>query len=147
MGPRGSIWQCYPCTGISWYRCFLMQSDDLAWAKLLKRHPSNNLPPFDSDIPNSLTTDNQDVVRALLGFPRGSSPGGSGLRAQHRLLDTICGYSAPATQDCLHALTVLINLLLSGKAQQPCERMTLVYVPLLLAKSFVVWPAGFVVLP
>ena len=90
-------------------------SDDLAWAELLKRHPSNNLPSFDNDIPSCLTTDNQDVVRALHGFPRGSSPGGSGLRAQH-LLDAICGHSAPAAQDCLHALTVLINLLLSGKA-------------------------------
>ena len=90
-------------------------SDDLAWAELLKRHPSNNLPSFDNDIPSSLTTDNQDVVRALRRFPHGSSPGGSGLRAQH-LLDAICGHSAPATQDCLHASTVLINLLLSGKA-------------------------------
>ena len=90
-------------------------SVDLAWAELLKRHPSNNLPSFDDDIPSSLTTDNQDVVQALRGFPCGSSPGGSGLRAQH-LLDAICGHSAPAAQDCLHALTVLINLLLSGKA-------------------------------
>ena len=39
---------------------------------------------------------------------------GSGLQAQH--LDAICGHSAPAIQDCLHVLTVLINLLLSGKA-------------------------------
>ena len=90
-------------------------SDDLAWAELLKHHPSNNLPSFDDDIPSSLTTDNQDVVHALHGFRRGSSPGGSGLRAQY-LLDAICGHSAPAAQDCLHALTVLINLLLSGKA-------------------------------
>ena len=90
-------------------------SVDLAWAELLKRHPSNNLPSFDDDIPSSLTTNNQDVVQALRGFPCGSSPGGSGLRAQH-LLDAICGHSAPAAQDCLHALTVLINLLLSGKA-------------------------------
>ena len=90
-------------------------SDDLAWAELLKCHPSHNLPSFDNDIPNSLTTDNQDVVRALHGFPRGSSPGGSSLQAQH-LLDAICGHPAPTAQDCLHALTVLVNLLLSGKA-------------------------------
>ena len=98
-------------------------SDDLAWAELVKRHPSNNLPSFNDDIPSSLTTDNQDVVRALRGFPRGSSPGGSGLRAQH-LLDAICGHSAPAAQDCLHALTVLINLLLSGKAHSWLSPLT-----------------------
>ena len=56
-------------------------SDDLAWAELLKRHPSNNLPSFGDDIPSSLTIDNQDVVCALRGFPRSSSPGGSGIRA------------------------------------------------------------------
>ena len=88
--------------------------DDLTWAELLKRHPSNNLPSFDNDIPSNLTTDNQDVVRTLHGFPRGS-PRGSYLRAQ-RLLDAICRHSTPATQDCLHALTMLINFLLSGKA-------------------------------
>ena len=43
------------------------------------------------------------------------SPGGSSLQAKH-LLDTICGHSAPAAQDCLHASIVLISLLLSGKA-------------------------------
>ena len=32
-------------------------SDDLAWAELLKCHPSNNLPSFDNDIPSSLTMD------------------------------------------------------------------------------------------
>ena len=94
---------------------FAAFSDNLAWAELLKCHPSHNFPSFVDDIPSSLTADKQDVVQALHGFHHGSSPGGSSLRAQH-LLDAICGFSAPAAQDCWHALTVLVILLLSGKA-------------------------------
>ena len=33
---------------------------------------------------------------------------------QH-LYDALCGHSSPATQDCLQALTIWINLSLSGK--------------------------------
>ena len=59
--------------------------------------------------------DSQDVLSALRGFPRGTNPGGSGFRAQH-LLDAIWGFTAPAASDCLQALTVWVNHLLSGKA-------------------------------
>ena len=73
-------------------------------------------PPFlSTDVPSTLTVDSQDVLSALRGFPKGTSPGGSGLHAQH-FHDAICGSTAPAASDCLRALTVWINYLLSGKA-------------------------------
>ena len=47
--------------------------------------PQQALPPFSSDIPSALTVDSQDILSALHGFSRGTSPGGSGLHAQHLL--------------------------------------------------------------
>ena len=42
-------------------------SDQFAWSELLKRHPQQALPPFDSDIPSALTVDSQDVLS--VAFP------------------------------------------------------------------------------
>ena len=59
--------------------------------------------------------DEATLISCLKGFPQGTSPGASGLRAQ-RILDAVSGHTTSSAKDCLHALTRLTNFLLSGKA-------------------------------
>ena len=89
--------------------------DELVQAEILKCHPKGPV-LLDADLPD-LTPAITDhlVLKALKAFPKGSSPGGFQLRAQH-LLDAVSGFTAPVSQDCLHQLTCLVNFLLSGKA-------------------------------
>ena len=61
-----------------------------------------------------MTVDECAVIRCLKGLPRGTSPGASGLRAQH-LLDVISGHTISSAEDCLFAVTRLMNFLLPGK--------------------------------
>jgi len=90
-------------------------ADPAALQELQDRHPAAELPPS-SDCPQpSLVVDEEAVMNALRSFPRGSSPGGSKLRAQH-LADAISGTTAPAAADCQAELTRFVNLLLSGRA-------------------------------
>ena len=88
-------------------------------AEILKRHPEG-LVFLDADLPvlSSITVTEHLVLKALKAFPKGSSPGGFQLRAQH-LLDAVSGFTAPVSQDCLYQLTCLVNFLLSGKAPGP----------------------------
>ena len=62
-----------------------------------------------------LMVDTQGVFNALNGFSYWSSLRIFGRWAQ-TLLDATCGYAASTTQDCSQALTILINILLSAKA-------------------------------
>ena len=68
-----------------------------------------------SGIPSFLTVDTQDDFNLLNSFSHGSSLGILGLWVQH-LLHTLCGYVASAMQHCLQALTIWINILISGKS-------------------------------
>ena len=77
--------------------------------------------------------ENKDVLSSLHAFPKGSSPGGSQLRAQY-LLDAICGTIAPAAQSCLDSLTVFMNNLLAGKLPT-CIAPWLVGAPTALKKK------------
>ncbi len=77
--------------------------------------------------------ENKDVLSSLHAFPKGSSPGGSQLSAQH-LSDAICGTIAPAAQSCLDNLTVFMNNLLAGKLPT-CIAPWLVGVPLTAPKK------------
>ena len=65
--------------------------------------------------------DTQDVFNALNGFS-GSSSRILGFRAQH-LLDAMCEYAAPTTQDCSQTYTSWIIILLTGKANPLFSRM------------------------
>ena len=65
-------------------------SDPDALQDLLQRHPQHDLPAFSEDLPAPLAIDSIAVLTALRAFPRGTSPGGSQLRAQH-LLDRPVG--------------------------------------------------------
>ena len=87
--------------------------------KFLKRHPQGPvLQDCDLSVPPSAITVTESIVlTALNAFPKGSSPGGFQLWAQH-ILDTVAGTTAPVAQDCLHQLTRLVNFLLSGAAHK-----------------------------
>jgi len=91
------------------------KNDDLAFQELLQRHPVSDPPACSVPKSASLVVDECAVLMCLKGFPRGTSPGGSGLRAQH-LLDAVIGHTTPSADDCLHNLTRLMNFLLAGKA-------------------------------
>ena len=90
--------------------------DDLsAVSELQERHSYHSLPVWDTEIPAPLVVTSSSVLKALRGFPKASSPGGSKLICQH-LLDVIEGSTTPSAQDCLANLTDLVCFLLSGQA-------------------------------
>ena len=89
-------------------------SDPDALQDLLQRHPQHDLPAFSEDLPAPLAIDSIAVLTALRAFPRGTSPGGSQLRAQH-LLEAVAGSVVPVTQTCLDQLTRLMSFIVSGK--------------------------------
>ena len=92
------------------------KNDDLAaFQELLQRHPVSDPPSCSVPKTASLVVDESAVLICLKGFPRGTSPGASGLRAQH-LLDAVSGHTAPSAELFLTTLTRLMNFLLSGKA-------------------------------
>ena len=79
--------------------------DSSVQAEILKRHPEGPV-LLDTDLPDlspAITVTEHLVLKALKAFPKGSSPGGFQLRAQH-LLDAVSGFTAPVSQDCLHQL-------------------------------------------
>ena len=89
-------------------------NNSAAYEELLSRHPDCQLADCSYGTPPSLVVESKDVLSSLLSFPKGSSPGGSQLRAQH-LLNAICCTIAPAAQFCLDSLTVFMNNLVAGK--------------------------------
>jgi len=92
--------------------------DDIqAQQEMMDRHPPHALPEWSDDTPPPLAVDSQFVATSLRGFPRGSSPGATKLRAQH-LQDAIQGTTVPAALECLGELTRYVNHLLSGQADR-----------------------------
>ena len=83
-------------------------NDSQALDDLTSRHPDHDLLFWSNDIPTSLVIENRDVLLELQAFPRGSSPSGCQLRAQH-LLESMSGTIAPTAQFCLNNLTFLMN--------------------------------------
>ena len=70
-------------------------------AEILKRHPEGPV-LLDADLPDlspAITVTDHLVLKALKAFPKGSSPGGFQIKAQH-LLDAVSGFTAPVSQDC-----------------------------------------------
>ena len=90
------------------------KNDVSAFQELLEHHPKSDLPSCSAPESASLTVDKSAVVMCLKGFPRGTSPGVSGLHVQH-LVDVISGRTTSYVEHCLLALTKLMNFLLSGK--------------------------------
>jgi len=54
------------------------------------------------------------VLKCIKSFPKGTSCGRDGLRAQH-LLDALCGEGSAVARDLLCAITLVVNLWLGGR--------------------------------
>jgi hypothetical protein len=65
-----------------------------------------------SDVP--LLVDGDTVLKCIKCFPKGTSCGRDGLRAQH-LLDAMCGDGSAVARDLLGAITLVVNLWLGGR--------------------------------
>nr|GEX66601.1 putative reverse transcriptase domain-containing protein [Tanacetum cinerariifolium] len=61
-----------------------------------------------------LVVDVDTVLGCIQSFPKGTSCGRDGLRAQH-LLDAFCGEGSAIAVGLLKAISVVVNLLLEGK--------------------------------
>ncbi|XP_026453906.1 uncharacterized protein LOC113355297 isoform X2 [Papaver somniferum] len=62
--------------------------------------------------PQNIHEDEKDVLSASKSFPKGTSCGRDGLRAQH-LLDAFSGTAAEISDDLLHSIVGVVNLWLS----------------------------------
>ena len=80
------------------------------------KHPF--MPP--PSLPNTsiseppIVADIDTVLGCIKSFPKGTSCGRDGLRAQH-ILDALCGEGSAVSTDLLHAISVVVNLWLGGR--------------------------------
>ena len=86
--------------------------------QMLDKHPNSPPPPIPPGTPPPPPEiSHQDVLRALKSFPSGSSPGPSGLRANHLKEAVLCpspDHAAKATR----ALSGVVRLLAAGHSPQ-----------------------------
>ena len=86
--------------------------------QMLDKHPNSPPPPIPPGTPPPPPEiSHQDVLRALKSFPSGSSPGPSGLRANHLKEAVLCpspDHAAKATR----ALSEVVRLLAAGHSPQ-----------------------------
>ena len=61
-----------------------------------------------------LVADIDTVLGCIKSFPKGTSCGRDGLRAQH-ILDALCGEGSAVSTDLLHVISVVVNLWLGGR--------------------------------
>ncbi|XP_026425144.1 uncharacterized protein LOC113321449 isoform X2 [Papaver somniferum] len=84
--------------------------------ELADKHPIAPSPtiPVDTIPCEALTVDTTTVLKVIKSFPKGTSCGRDGLRAQH-LLDAMSGAANSVADELLSSITKVINLWLSGK--------------------------------
>lgn len=90
--------------------------NDNTLAELESKHPASPPPSilntyFCSD---PVTVDSRVVLGAIKSFPKGTSCGRDGLRAQH-LVDALSGAAARVTYELVFSITGVVNLWLAGK--------------------------------
>ena len=80
------------------------------------KHPFRPPPSMPSPIISEppLVADFNCVFGCIKSFPKGTSCGRDGLRAQH-LLDALCGEGSAIATDLIHAITSVVNLWLAGR--------------------------------
>ncbi|XP_026450130.1 uncharacterized protein LOC113350228 [Papaver somniferum] len=83
---------------------------------LLDKHPHAPLPvvPSDDILVDAVTVDSWAVLGVIKRFPKGTSCGRDGLRAQH-LVDVMSGDAAAVADNLLASITGVVNLWLAGK--------------------------------
>ena len=90
-------------------------SDDTIKA-LEAKHPYKPPPSMSTEIFSDppLIAEIDSVFGCIKSFPKGTSCGRDGLRAQH-ILDALCGEGSAIATDLLRAITSVINLWLGGR--------------------------------
>ncbi|GJT90098.1 hypothetical protein Tco_1078943 [Tanacetum coccineum] len=83
---------------------------------LLAKHPILPPPVMPGSLPSEppLVVDVDNVLGCIQSFPKGTSCGRDGLRAQH-ILDALCGEGSAIAVGLLKAISVVVNLLLEGR--------------------------------
>jgi len=83
---------------------------------LVAKHPTVPPPTLPETLLSepSLVTDAENVSSCIKSFPKGTSCGRDGLRAQH-LLDAFCGDGSVIADGLLKAITTMVNLCLKGR--------------------------------
>ncbi|XP_056693200.1 uncharacterized protein [Spinacia oleracea] len=88
---------------------------DATLTDLQAKHPFFPVPTLpDIPVDHHLTTSSAVVLEQIRGFPRGTSCGRYGLRAQH-LLDCLGGAAVAVSDELVDAITQVVNLFLAGK--------------------------------
>ncbi|GJV47517.1 putative reverse transcriptase domain-containing protein [Tanacetum coccineum] len=84
--------------------------------ELKAKHPFKSAPPLpDTPIDHHHLIASQDVVLdRIKSFPRGTSCGRDGLRAQH-LMDCLSGAAVAVSDELVSSITQVVNLFLAGK--------------------------------
>ncbi|KAK1411384.1 hypothetical protein QVD17_37932 [Tagetes erecta] len=82
---------------------------------LIDKHPMVDPPTMPSVVQSdpALRVDVDCVLECIKTFPKGTSCGRDGLRAQH-ILDAFCGQGSPTASGVLKAITDVVNLWLGG---------------------------------
>ncbi|GJS96181.1 putative reverse transcriptase domain-containing protein [Tanacetum coccineum] len=90
--------------------------NDATLQELKTKHPFMPAPPLpDSHIDHHPLIASQDVVLdRIKSFPRGTSCGRDGLRAQH-LMDCLSGAAVAISDELVSSITQVVNLFLEGK--------------------------------
>ncbi|XP_056683636.1 uncharacterized protein [Spinacia oleracea] len=89
--------------------------NDATLADLQAKHPSVPVPTLpDIHVDHHLIASSAVVLEQIKGFPRGTSCGRDGLRAQH-LLDCLGGAAVAVSDELVDAITQVVNLFLAGK--------------------------------
>ena len=80
------------------------------------KHPYKPPPSMPNTIFSEppLVVDVDNVLGGIKSFPKGTSCGRDGLRAQH-ILDALCGEGSAIAKDFLRAITSVVNLWLGGR--------------------------------
>ena len=92
-----------------------MESTPEVIAEMQLKHPQDVAPVLPLDpVPAAASISVADIVKSLRSFPNGTAPGPSGLRANH-LKEAIFCPSPDRASSAVHALSKVINLLVSGK--------------------------------
>ncbi|GJV30569.1 putative reverse transcriptase domain-containing protein [Tanacetum coccineum] len=89
---------------------------------LLAKHPILPPPVMPSSLPSEppLVVDVDSVLGCIQSFPKGTSCGRDGLRAQH-ILDALYGEGSAIAVGLLKAISVVANLLLEGRCPKVLE--------------------------
>ncbi|XP_026442067.1 uncharacterized protein LOC113341381 [Papaver somniferum] len=94
----------------------LAPRNEYTYLELLDKHPPAPMPTVSCDeaMVDPIIVDSRVVLRDIRIFPKGTSCGRDGLRAQH-LVDAISGAAAAIADDLLVSITGVVNLWLAGR--------------------------------